>query len=265
MARKPKHGRNRNIRIKPVLAAHNVSLAKASAEEIAQIETLPELTNSNLAQSEPELAYPLESYDENSLSQAKAYWFFGEWQKLMAITDEKILTHEDRDRLAILIASAHQQLGYHEEARNYTRKALEWGCPPRVAAQVLIAGVHNTLGKIAALREDEQRMAQHFGAAVDVSNGKDKDLLAHARAVREMSRLGLLPQAVNLIGKEITEQATKRVNQIAMGQILKTELELLHHELSLAQQRQQLYRAPMESGEETKNGRPGVPGRLVTH
>jgi len=193
---------------------------------------------------EQEMTPILEGSDEATLARAKTHWFFGEWHQLTALDIDLLHTHPDRDRFALLIASAHQQLGEHEKARTYTRMSLNWGCPPRVVAQLLIAGVHNTLGRAAALNQDESRIAHHFEASVAAIGTKDTALVSHARSVREMARMGLLPQAATLVDQQL--QAThkskqKPHQQEAHYKVLKTEVELLSHELSLAQQRQQIF------------------------
>lgn len=183
--------------------------------------------------------------DEEALSKAKVSWLFGEWNDLIEMDQGVLMNHPVRDKLALLKASAHQQLGCHNEARKFTRMALDWGCSPRVVAQIMIAGVHNTLGRIAALKQDEDRIDSHFAKAVDViAEGGRTELVSHARAVREMTKMGLLPQAAGLVDKELkaTESGAQRPEVgRAKIHVLQTELELLHHELSLAQQRQQIF------------------------
>tara|TARA_R110001583_G_scaffold158168_1_gene310093 strand:- start:5983 stop:7353 length:1371 start_codon:yes stop_codon:yes gene_type:complete len=145
----------------------------------------------------------IENHDEKGLSRAKAHWFFGEWQKLAELDETTLAQHPDRDRMALLVASAHQQLDDHDKAKKFSRMALAWGCPPRVAAQVLIAGVHNTLGKVAALREDAAGIERHFKDSVNIGSSRDTELVVHARSVKEMAQLGLLPQAASLIDEHI--------------------------------------------------------------
>jgi FkbM family methyltransferase len=185
-----------------------------------------------------------DKFDRESLESFKAKWFFGEWETLAELDLNALRRHKDRDHLALLVASAHQQLGHNDTAGYYTRLALKWGCPPRVIAQVLIADVHNTLGRASALKQDETRITKHFKAAVAISRNKKSFLKSHTRSVREMARMGLLPQAANFVGnnlKECDKNICRPEQQKAKIKILETELELLQHELSLAQQRQQLY------------------------
>lgn len=159
----------------------------------------------------------------NSLSQAKAYWFFGEWQKLAELGRTDFQSHPDKGRMALLVASAHQQLGNHDAARSYGRMALSLGCEPRVVAQVLIAGVHNSLGKIAALRQDQPATDRHFSASIEVGGHRDQALVAHARSVREMTRLGLIKEASSLIDHKLNstrpaDMTAETLQVLAAGQ-----------------------------------------------
>lgn len=184
----------------------------------------------------------LEDQDDPALARAKRQWFFGEWEELIQVDREVLHGHPRRDRLALLVASAHQQLGDTQEARRYSRLALEWGCPPRILAQVLISGVHNTLGCAAALKGDDARRSRHFEAAIGAVGMQDPELLVHARSVREMARLGLLSQAMSLVERQLENSSNvmDRRRQEAGQTVLRTEVELLRHELSLAQRRGQL-------------------------
>ncbi len=202
-----------------------------SAAEIRQeakdqpVEVLPALELT-----EQELSPVLEGHDENALARAKTHWFFGEWHQLAALDMGSLRTHPDRDRFALLIASAHQQLGGHDKARKYTRMALDLGCPHQVVAQVLIAGVHNTLGRAAALKRDESRIAHHFEASVAAIGSRDTALVSHARSVREMARMGLLPQAVSLVDKKLQVglySAQRPERQQTRMQVLESEMKLL--------------------------------------
>lgn len=203
----------------------------------------------DLELTESEITSVPEDCEDDKLVSAKTYWFFGEWLKLAEFDVGVLQNHPERDSIALLVASAHQQLGEHDNARKLIRIALDWGCPKRVAAQILIAGVHNTLGRIAALTEDEPRIAHHFEAAVSVTGATGKALVSHARSVREMARMGLLPQAASLVDKELLAIKTNDIRprqQAAHINVLQSEMEMLHQELSLAQQRQQLFRSPVE-------------------
>lgn len=184
--------------------------------------------------------------EDRDLERLKAQWLFGQWDALAAVDLGALKSHPDRDRLALLVASAKEQVGKHDEARHFVRMAIEWGCNRRLIAQVLIAGVHNTLGRASAIAQHEKRIGNHFREAVaaGTNSEENRSLLGHARSVSEMARLGLLPQAAATVDKELAktrEIACRPERTQARIRVLETQMELLHHELSLAQQRGQLF------------------------
>ncbi|ARB93114.1 hypothetical protein [Legionella longbeachae] len=186
-------------------------------------------------ESDQELVHFLEEGTSDIFSQAKAQWFLGDWHNLARLEEKIIVMHPERNRLALLVASALLQLGNQEKAMILVKLALNWGCSPKIVAQVLIAGVYNTLGRIAVLRQDEERIKKHFKAAVDINGNNNTNLVTHARAVREMTTLGLLSQATCLVNEEIENisslkrhyERTMTLNLIQKEQ--QTIREALHH------------------------------------
>jgi FkbM family methyltransferase len=208
------------------------------------------LTPSTLSEFKDEDDYTSEQGGRSLLGRAKASWCMGDWETLADIEPRDHSRHPDRDRIALLVGSAQQQLGRHDEARECIRLALGWGCNPRVVAQILISGVHNTLARAAALAEDEARVRAHFRAAV-LPGAVDSDLplLSQVRSVREMTRLELFSQAAGVMGNAIAEAKLPSARPIETQvriRVLESEMDLLKHELSLAQRRNQILqpRAP---------------------
>jgi len=236
---------------------HNNNELETSSQEFVQKAELLDYFQS------PEgKTFLMQNNNDDSLLSAKTYWIFGEWQKLIELDDEALQNHPDRGRLSLLIASAHQQLDDHDNAQRLVHSALDWGCPKRLVAQILIAGVHNTLGRVAALSEDESRIAHHFQASIAAIRARDAELVCHARSVREMTRLGLLPQAAALVEKQLQishDQKRRPQEQGAHYQMIRTEIELLSHELSLAQQRRQLFSDRPPNGSAPSNIGPSNP------
>lgn len=171
---------------------------------------------------------------------AMAHWLMGDWPALVRLPERDIAAHPERDRVALLVACAHQQCDAHEQARHFVRRALEWGCHPALVARLLISSTHNTMGRIAALREDKTAIDHHFRSALRVTGDPQAPTAAHARAVREMARLGLLPQAAALVQEEASGLDASAGRPVELGsriEMLRSEVELLQHELSIALQR----------------------------
>jgi hypothetical protein len=166
-----------------------------------------------------------------------AKWLMGDWLPLAALTESQVEAHPNRDRLALLVACAHQQLDRHDSARQFVRQALQWGCHPELVARLLISGVHNTMGRVAALRQDNPALERHFGQALRVTGDPQAPAAAHARAVRELTRLGLVPQAAGLIQHEVEALSVadrRPVDLESQLQALRREVEWLQASLTPA-------------------------------
>jgi len=136
------------------------------------------------------------SYDENLLERARTQWQFGDWQSLCKLSRETLQHHPDRAKLALLAAASRLQTGYDAEARQYIRLAQDWGVSRKLLSQILISGVHNSLGCAAAIGNQQQRALQHFENAILVGTpGADTRLMMRARAGEQFAKLGLkLPE-----------------------------------------------------------------------
>jgi hypothetical protein len=131
-------------------------------------------------------------YDENLLERSRTQWQFGDWQSLALLQRETLQHHPERAKLALLAAAGHQQLGNMPAAHQFTRLAQDWGCSKKLISQILIAGVHNTLGRAAAIGRRPQQALQHFENSVKIAMpGGDLRLLVQARAREELAQLGL--------------------------------------------------------------------------
>jgi FkbM family methyltransferase len=182
-------------------------------------------------------------YDENLLERARTQWQFGDWDSLAKLERDTLQHHPDRAKLALLAAAGRLQQGDAQAARPFIRCAQDWGCSKKLISQILVAGVHNSLGRAAVVAGQEQRAIQHFETSISVAMPQsDIRLFGQARIIRETAKLGLLPQAARLMGEKLTAMKRGPAPEPSHLKIFETELELLHGELSLAQQRQQLFR-----------------------
>lgn len=193
-----------------------------------------------------EHASTVESYNLSDLARAKKNWLLGEWDLLAQLDLELLVQHPDRENLALLLAAAQQQIGESAAALKSTRCAIAWGCSARFVAQVLIAGVHNTLGRATALAGQVAGSAAHFQSAVSMGGSETgaDELMCHTRSVREIIKLGLLPQAAELMDQSLTLACVKTQTPGNLDARLKTlgyELELLRGGLNLATERAQLH------------------------
>jgi hypothetical protein len=176
----------------PVAHAESVNFSAASAIETSPIEsnntdsTAVETTIRSHLESPLNALTALPFYDENLLDCCITQWKFGDWQSLIKITKEQLEHHPEREKLAILVAAGHFQIGAIAVAKEFTQTAMAWGCSQRLISQILIAGVHNSLGRAAVLSEEPVRALGHFKEAITVGAPKSEaTLFVQARAAEQ--------------------------------------------------------------------------------
>lgn len=159
----------------PANEATNIEAAYLRASEISQ-------TRQPL-----NLASAAKFYDDNLLDCCITQWKFGDWQSLIKITKNQLEHHPERDKLAILVAAGHLQVGAIAVGKEFTKTALEWGCSKRLVSQILIAGVHNNLGRAALLAQETDRALGHFKESITVGVPKSEvTLFVQARAAEQI-------------------------------------------------------------------------------
>lgn len=135
------------------------------------------------------------------LDRARMQWQFGDWVTLAAIDWDQVESHPLRGQLALLVGSAHLQLGDQAQARRFLLASRNWGGDREQIARVMVAGVHNVLGRIASIRREESRALGHFAAAVEGAGG-DPRLATQARAITEIGRLDLFDQVISAVRQQ---------------------------------------------------------------
>lgn len=129
-------------------------------------------------------------YDENLLEKARTQWQFGDWQTLAGLDRDNLQHHPDRAKLALLAAAGQLQMGQEAEAKQYLRLAQDWGCSKKLISQILISGVHNSIGVAAAIGDQQHRATQHFNKAIAIGTpGSDTKLLSQARTAQQFKQI----------------------------------------------------------------------------
>jgi hypothetical protein len=150
------------------------------------------LSNNQMTESFDAMDAPshLVPYDENLLERARTQWQFGDWQSLANLDRDTLQHHPERAKLILLAAAGRLQIGQASEARQYIRLAQDWGCSKKHISQVLISGVHNSIGMAAAMGAHQQRAALHFEKAISIgSPSSDIQLLTQARTAHQVGQL----------------------------------------------------------------------------
>lgn len=138
-------------------------------------------------------------YDEYLLERSRTQWQFGDWVSLAKLERDTLQHHPDRAKLALLAAAGHLQQGNSQAARQFTRLAQDWGCSKKLISQILISGVHNSLGRAAAVGGQTMRALQHFRSSIEVGAANSEvRLLTEARVNQQITQLGLPPTALQI-------------------------------------------------------------------
>lgn len=151
-----------------------------------------------IAKLQPEQAFA--PHDEALLERARTQWQFGDWDSLAQLNRDALQHHPARAELALLAAAGRLQTEKNNsEARRFIHLAQNWGASKKLISRILIAGVHNNLGRAAAIGNQPQRAVQHFENAVVVGMpDSDARLLTQARSSEQFNQLGL-PAAENCL------------------------------------------------------------------
>jgi hypothetical protein len=130
--------------------------------------------------------------DMGLTQRTRTQWHFGDWASLAQLQREAIHNHPDRAHLALMAAAGRLQTGADMQAREYIALAQEWGCSKVHLSQVLISGVHNSLGRAASVLGDPNRALDHYCASLHAAApGDDARLLTHARESEQLFQLGV--------------------------------------------------------------------------
>ena len=160
----------------------------SSTSDASTLDAVAHETTS-LSDTEPRLTAvtSLPFYDDNLLDCCITQWKFGDWQSLIRLTKEQLEHHPEREKIAILVAAGHFQIGALIVAKEFTQTALAWGCSQRLISQILIAGVHNSLGRAALLSQEPERALSHFKEAITLGVPKGEvTLFVQARAAEQI-------------------------------------------------------------------------------
>ena len=140
-----------------------------------------------------ELAQASVAYDESWLDRARMQWHLGDWAALSELDNAALSGHPDRAKLALLSGAALLQLDQVQQAARYVELARSWGCSNRLIAQILIAGVHNSLARASLLAGNEEAAQSHFHLSIAAGTpGMESSLVVQARARHETARLARL-------------------------------------------------------------------------
>lgn len=178
----------------------------------------PNVKNASAAsQTEQQAVQLIVPYDENLLERRRTQWQFGDWESLATLERDTLQHHPDRAKLALLAAAGRLQTGQDAEARQYIRLAQDWGVSKKLISEIIIAGVHNSIGRAAAIGNQQQRAIKHFERAIVIGAPRvDHRLVTQGRIDHQLKKLSLT--ALNYINssenskKEFSPKKPKNKN-----------------------------------------------------
>ena len=131
----------------------------------------------------------LERYDSDLLERVQVFWRLGQWESIVTQEISDIQLNPDRAKIALLIASAHLQLGNLDEGKSLLQFSRENGCPDGLIAKVLAAGIHNSLGIAAMAAGDESLTIKHLSLAIGADfTPEERSPLTNFRSTAENER-----------------------------------------------------------------------------
>lgn len=190
-------------------------------------------------------------------------WCRGDWTALSALDSSS----SAESRLFKLLGEVLDKTPFNEEAL-----VKEINSEPyyiKLSVLLLLSSCWIRFGRIQLYYNRHEQAIAAFAKAIAVINPKaDAKVLSYSLAIRELLRVGLVSRASQIhresaiVNLSQTEDVSRLLSRVS---ILETEMDLLHHELSLAQQKQQLSpNSPPTNLEkfETRSPDPSIQGSL---
>lgn len=160
--------------------------------------------------------------NDGLLERARTQWQFGDWESLRRANPETLQHAPDRGQLALLAAAGHLQLGDQLLARQNLLLAQNEGCSPKLIEQILLSGVHNTLGRAAAISGQHARALEHFKQAINVAPlSGDARLFSLARTEEQYAQVGIDITKTQLAG--ILSVAGTSPTSLSSGRAIPTQ------------------------------------------
>jgi tetratricopeptide (TPR) repeat protein len=176
---------------------------------------------SSIVDEHPDLSH---AFDTDLLQNARQLWQAGEWRELVEMLSQPVHHHPERAKLALLAAAGHQALGDLQRAQSLTQQAMRWGCSKRLAGQVLISGVYNSLGKAACLNGDSATASKYFEKSLTIGARQGETaLLAEKRTETQLLQMGVASATV-VLARPTQEASIATMSNADQGQQLKFEL-----------------------------------------
>jgi FkbM family methyltransferase len=178
------------------------------------------------------------------LDWAKECWRYGDYQTLAAIDASAVLSANDLPEALGLAGMAASQLGLADLAQSRLLEAQAAGLSDLSLAGMLVDSVHAHLGRAWLLLGENEPANFHLERSTGAPIHNPEDNFGRHRLLIELAGLGLIDRAAEVIAKRTRllqdGPALNSESLLPEVQVLRSEIEMLQHELAIAHQRNQI-------------------------
>lgn len=108
-----------------------------------------------------------EPYDDGLVDRLRAEFLRGNWVELISVDIGIVEAHPQRVRIGLMLLAAYHAIGEPSKTRAVASLCLQWGASRDLVARILVAGVHNTIGRALVIQGGSgDRAFWHFANAV---------------------------------------------------------------------------------------------------
>ena len=174
------------------------------------------------------------------LSETRSGWATGIWDHLDSLTAPQVAEDGDRDKIALLIATAAMQTGATARAKEFLTLSLKWGCPQEAVNRLLVASMELSLARsyVAAGALDTAK-GMYLNSLEHIFGQQEAKRLTQIHLVSDLAKYGMFDDATNevVVGHSKLHTASNPTDYKARSTIIDTQIELINHNLALDKQR----------------------------
>lgn len=180
------------------------------------------------------------------LSHIRELWEAQDWESLVAMSSgPEFSSHPQRASLALIVALAYFNMQEQRKGEGLLEIASSWGCSPASIRTIQLACLDYSLGRAFLLIENLAKAELLFNQATSKVNKSLNEagfpVLAHSPSwVGAAAGKGLFKFAGRQLENKLANLRHAKNRSSAEIKILSTEIEILSHELALAEQRGQV-------------------------
>lgn len=196
------------------------------------------MTNKRNSASETKKEFGLFSpaTQDTPLSQAIAFCLSAQWSSLLDLDEDVFFDSEEKAKLDLLKALADFRLGNFAAARSKIEIAFSNGFTEQVVGELLVAAMQGTVGCVEICVGDDVAARASFLEAVRPFEARvvNLDLTARHQQICESIRMGLFTMSQQMLLSDHSELEKSAEFSSANLAVIRSQIEMLGYELSLA-------------------------------